>query len=447
MKMPRIGSCLGERGGGKRGVSNALCFLPPPLNLHPTSPLSRCTSYFYVKSHPLSPSSPSDYSPTNLPASTIPSTPTQTTPSLPSQRAPNNPTDPTDPNFGLHWPSTPLPSIPSTLHNTESPESAGVPSSKTWVWDLLHEDHLSVSDGTCPSGAPKCCPKKDPLRVWANQRNPLLAICSGVTTRGIQESDRHPGHLALFLKLMPSIVNTFDCDVDYVVVVGYDKGDQFYDTVEGQKEVRTWFEENMAKPMAAAGVTVTFVLVEVKNDLNKPGPVFNAMLREAYKTGADYFYRLNDDSELKMSNVEGGRSWVKVFIDAVNSFQPPYGVVGPWGGLDRILTHDFVHRTHLDIFQGVYYPHELVDWYMDDWVSHVYGKERTIKAKEFVVEHHTFHHGQRYKVNRGNERLLKPLIRKGREKIGAYAEGKGWANKGDIVNDVGKGFKDLPGGR
>ena len=282
--------------------------------------------------------------------------------------------------------------------------------------------------------------------MWGSPRNPLLAICSGVTTRGIQQSDRHPGHLALFLKLMPSIVRTFECDVEYAVVVGYDRGDEFYDTEGGKEEVRTWFEENMAGPMAAAGVPVTFVMVEVDNGLNKPGPVFNAMLREAYKTGADYYYRLNDDSELKMSNVDEGKSWVKVFIDAVNSFQPPYGVVGPWGGLDRILTHDFVHRTHLDIFNGVYYPHELVDWYMDDWVSQVYGKERTIKAKEFEVEHHTFHHGQRYKVDRGNQKRLQPLIRKGREKIGTYAEGKGWANKGDIVNDAGKGFKDLPAG-
>jgi hypothetical protein len=34
---------------------------------------------------------------------------------------------------------------------------------------------------------------------------------------------------------------------------------------------------------------------------------------------------------------------------------------------DRILTHDFVHRTHLEVFDMDYYPAELQDWWMDDW--------------------------------------------------------------------------------
>jgi len=275
---------------------------------------------------------------------------------------------------------------------------------------------------------------------------------------------------------MPSIVSTIDCDIDYMVVVGFDKGDVFYDTPEGQGEVRQWFEENMASPLAKAGISVSFVLVEVENTKQKPGPVFNAMLREAYHAGADYFYRLNDDSELTHSKKDPNKRWPKVFINALNSFQPPYGVVGPWGGLDRILTHDFVHRTHLDIFKGVYYPAQLVDWYMDDWVSHVYGKSRTIKSSEFEVVHHTTHHGQRYQVrsdaeqstegwsestacaiflhfssslrslqvNRGNERLLHPLIKKGRELIANYAEERSWESKSNIINDADTPFRDLP---
>lgn len=37
---------------------------------------------------------------------------------------------------------------------------------------------------------------------------------------------------------MPSIVKTYDCDIDYLVVMGFDKGDEFYDSPEGQAEVR-----------------------------------------------------------------------------------------------------------------------------------------------------------------------------------------------------------------
>ena len=213
--------------------------------------------------------------------------------------------------------------------------------------------------------------------------------------------------MALFQKLMPSIVKTYDCDIDYLVVMGFDKGDLFYDSPEGQAEVREWFITNMASPLAESGVDVKFVMVEVVNvqqkvrlcesrsgdfrscvsnlslRLSQPGPVFNSMLREAFEAGADYYYRLNDDSELQLGQTSPPVSWPKVFIGALNSFGPPYGVVGPNGGLPRILTHDFVHRTHMDIFDKAYYPTPLVDWYMDDWVSHVYGSKRTIKATKF----------------------------------------------------------------
>ncbi|GMH93987.1 hypothetical protein TrVE_jg11684 [Triparma verrucosa] len=352
-----------------------------------------------------------------------------------------------DPMFGRHWPETPTPDIIHTLHGTSKPSSSGLPSSKTSVWDLVHSGHLKVSNGVCPTSPAKCCPKKDPKNVWGNSRNPLLAICTGVTSRGVGESDRHPGHLALFQKLMPSIVKTYDCDIDYLVVVGFDEGDPFYDSVEGQEEVREWFVNNMARPMAESGVEVKFVMVEVVNKQQKPGPVFNAMLREAYEAGADYYYRLNDDSELQLGDTSPPVSWPKVFIGVLHSFGPPYGVVGPNGGLPRILTHDFVHRTHMEIFNGAYYPTPLVDWYMDDWVSHVYGKSRTIKATKFNVEHHTTHHGQRYKVDRSNEKKLRPLITQGRQMIANYAEKEGMVKASVIINDpMPPPFMDLPCG-
>lgn len=52
-------------------------------------------------------------------------------------------------------------------------------------------------------------------------------------------------------------------------------------------------------------------------------------------------------------------------------FTPPFlGVVGPicYDGNQNILTHDFVHRTHRNIFQ-TYYPVVFSDWWMDDWIS------------------------------------------------------------------------------
>ena len=78
------------------------------------------------------------------------------------------------------------------------------------------------------------------------------------------------------------------------------------------------------------------------------------------------------------------------------------GTVGPAcrQGNRKILTHDFTHRKHMDIFEGTYYPPELSDWWMDDWISGVYGPDRTLRADVVEVVHHTGKHGQRYGVDK-----------------------------------------------
>jgi len=51
-------------------------------------------------------------------------------------------------------------------------------------------------------------------------------------------------------------------------------------------------------------------MVSVKNDLQKPGPVFLEMAKAAYEMNADYFFRTNDDSESL-------QPWARVFADAL----------------------------------------------------------------------------------------------------------------------------------
>ena len=128
----------------------------------------------------------------------------------------------------------------------------------------------------------------------------------------------------------------------------------------------------------------------VDNKVKKPGPVFTAITKEAYYNAkADYIYRVNDDTEL-------ATRWAKKFTHALATMDN-VGAVGPAckQGNRRILTHDFTHRKHMDIFQGQYYPPDLSDWWMDDWISRVYGAARTIKASNVEIVHHTHQHGQR----------------------------------------------------
>ena len=85
----------------------------------------------------------------------------------------------------------------------------------------------------------------------------------------------------------------------------------------------------------------------------------NDAIMAAYLDGADYMYRINDDTLLLTPG------WTEKFIAALLSFDPPnIGVVGPnhQGGNTKILTYDFTSRLHIEIY-GYHYPKIFKDWY------------------------------------------------------------------------------------
>ena len=254
----------------------------------------------------------------------------------------------------------------------------------------------------------------------SNEKEPLIAVMAATTTRKIHRASTK--NIALFVFLLPSLIRTLDCGFRYVYVMGYDVGDPFYDTDAGMASVKAWFRINVQEPLARNGVTITLRTVRVNNSFKKPGPVFNEMARAAYKDGADYFYRVNDDTELV-------GHWAANFVKAVHKYSPPVAIVGPAcaQGNQFILTHDFVPRIHMEIFEMNYYPPELKDWWMDDWMSLVYGRKRTFKVRKAEVIHHVKHHGMRYEVDRANEQRLTGLVVLGRQKIHKWMMKNGFA--------------------
>ena len=147
----------------------------------------------------------------------------------------------------------------------------------------------------------------------------------------------------------------------------FDEGDRFYDSPAREEEVRAWLGTHLVSPLAEAGVPIQFTLLRYKNELRKPGPAFNYMMASAYEDGADYLYRINDDTQFV------GHGWAETAIATLRSYSPPnLGVVGPIcdQGNTKILTHDMVHRTHMQIFAH-YYPPVFTDWWMDDWITNV----------------------------------------------------------------------------
>eukprot|EP01038_Epipyxis_sp_PR26KG_P013356 gene13356-17915_t len=161
---------------------------------------------------------------------------------------------------------------------------------------------------------------KQQFQTNNNNSLPLIAIMAATTTRKVNNPSTK--NLALFTILLPSVIRTLDCGFRYSYVLGYDKGDPFYDTKEGMDSVKKWFYDNIQNPLLENGISIVLLLVKVNNTLKKPGPVFIEMARAAYRNGAEYFYRINDDTEL-LSN------WPLIFVKSLASLKAPYGVIGP----------------------------------------------------------------------------------------------------------------------
>jgi hypothetical protein len=152
---------------------------------------------------------------------------------------------------------------------------------------------------------------------------------------------------------------------------------------------------------------------------------------QAYADGAEYLHRTNDDI---MFATDG---WLTTAVTALRALVPPnVGVVGPKVYGDGIrgqsTTLDVVHRSHLDIFQD-YYPPQLDNWYVDDWIAFAYTRKAHQK-RTFVLHHHKrfptlswtvlhkFTHGRRYAVASSQKPLLPALIECGRDAV------EGWIN-------------------
>jgi len=144
---------------------------------------------------------------------------------------------------------------------------------------------------------------------------------------------------------------------------------------------------------------------------------FNALMQYASQRGAEYLVRVNDDTEFISSD------WVSKSINVLKQFHPPnIGVVGPTcrQGNTRIMTHDMVHRTHLKIFE-TYYPAVFHNWFVDDWISTVYGESRTTKMADWEVVHH-IELGTRYKPSEDDRRLLEFQVKLGRARIDVFLD-------------------------
>ena len=196
-------------------------------------------------------------------------------------------------------------------------------------------------------------------------------------------------------------------DFEVSIFLGADYDDAFWLRHHSTVKHRAW---------TFCGLNVTFHFYQKHGNFLP----FNQLMRDAYRTGSEYLVRINDDTEFT------SKAWISLGVNALKTFHPPnVGVVGPScsQGNTKILTHDMVHRTHLEIFES-YYPVVFHNWYIDDWISHVYGASRTQKIKDWTVVHHVDQQGQRYAEKRSDSKLLHGEIAAGEKLIKAYLAAK-----------------------
>jgi len=270
-------------------------------------------------------------------------------------------------------------------------------------------------------------PEPKPVENVPEVHKPMIAICAATHSKSTWRS---LGDTALQNILIPSMEKTISTSdrskYDFRLYLAADHDDQF------------WLDHrNNLKAPGWLSVHVGFY------EVPKHKIPFNPMMRAAYDDGAEYIVRINDDSEFVTSG------WISKAVAKLASYDPPnVGMVGPncREGNRAIMTHDMVHRTHLDIFEH-YYPDVFSAWWIDDWISKVYGPQRSTKMMDWTVKHHTHKHGTRYEVQHHEKQLLSGELEKGagkiREWLLTHAENMDETEPWSVCVTVTNGFHDM----
>ena len=277
---------------------------------------------------------------------------------------------------------------------------------------LLHRRHMEPPTTPPPSPAPMRpslpVPRRDKITV---------AICALSKSKPTWEYVHDSSVYKLFLTGIYQTTH-MQSEYDIGVHVGVDTDDVFWSKKENYNALVLASTRDFNLKL-----TVHHYAKKQSNHLP-----MNELMRDAARTGAEYLVRLNDDTQIK------SMSWLPLAVHQLSVYDPPnVGVVGPVcrEGKTSILTHDMVHRTHLEIFD-TYYPPKFHNWYVDDWISAVYGPERTTKIPDWVVHHYVS--PPRYNPIMVSNETLQASIRGGRERIQAYLSRRNVSRKLSQVN-------------
>ena len=163
---------------------------------------------------------------------------------------------------------------------------------------------------------------------------------------------------SFFYKIfIPSFIKIINDKFTYKIFLGYDQDDTLLRKLENHEICKDILKND--------NVQIEFIKLNVpKGYLSK---MWNILFKKAYDDNYDYFYQCGDDIEFNNSK--------QIFDLSIEKLKNKnnIGVSGPYtiNGNRKILTQSFVSRKHMDIF-GFYFPEEIKNWYVDDWMSEIY---------------------------------------------------------------------------
>lgn len=269
----------------------------------------------------------------------------------------------------------------------------------SYYWEVSLSDALGIQASTWTPRS------EDSLKFYVHIEYPVvdyaargittIAVGGAITSKGVKNVNMgsFAAKFQLFTSLIPTFCKTASRGYDYRFYLAYDITDPVFTNVRMLNTfTKTFAAETLRLCYQPRRIKCSIYMVEC-NYTGKPTWAQNDAMLEAYLDHVDYFYRINDDSKLNTSG------WVESFISTLNQYNPPLvGVVGPnhTGGKTSILTYDFVHRTHVDIF-GFYYPRLFTAWWADGWMTDIYQPNHSTKLTNVRLLH-TKALGRRYAI-------------------------------------------------
>jgi FkbM family methyltransferase len=211
--------------------------------------------------------------------------------------------------------------------------------------------------------------KKSVEKFSSNIKNITIGFIIPVTSnkRNYDSVDE----IDFFKILLKSLIPTLSNEYQYNFYLGYDDTDKYFNNSKIQGQIINNF-----KKLSPQNTQIK--LIRIVGKKGKLGKIWTILAQYAVSE-VDYLYQCGDDIHFIDKN------WTQKFVDILRK-NNNIGVTGPLDLNNKsLLTQSFVHQTHLKIF-NFYFPPNIKNWYIDDWIHNVYSPQYNFWEKNITVK-------------------------------------------------------------